>query len=130
MKYGDVAPLTSTLLFPKGGASANGFAGAPPNGRDTAHLRVASSQHKRVDPNAPVRLSLKLDRARHQHLKLAAAKLGMNHRDLLAQALDYYLRSVVPTLVSTSCACLAQVDIPQATAAILGSSGLSNPESA
>jgi len=129
MRYGDIAPLTSTLLFPKGSASTTGFAGGPHKGRDSMPLRVASSRPTQTDPNAPIRLSLKLDRARHQHLKLAAARLGMSHRDLLAQALDHYLRTVVPTLVPTSCACLAQLDVVQATAAILSRSGPSNPES-
>jgi hypothetical protein len=129
MRYGDISPLTSTLLFPKGGASTTGFAGGPHKGRDSTPLRVASSRPTQTDPNAPIRLSLKLDRARHQHLKLAAARLGMSHRELLGQALDHYLRTVVPTLVPTSCACLAQVDVVQATAAILSSNGPSNAES-
>lgn len=44
----------------------------------------------------PSRLTMRLDRDRHQRLKLTAAHLDMSLQDLLATAVDTYLNAVGP----------------------------------
>ena len=98
------AVLTSRLLSRKGGAS--GFARG---NREDGIIEFAEKRKRRSPPAASVRLSFKLDRARHQSLRIAAAKLGCGNSELIAAALDRYLRTAIPSAVSESCACLAQV---------------------
>ena len=112
MSAGEPAVLTGRLLFRKGGASPAGFA---PTSRQAAEDGVIDFARKRrtpADPAAAVRLSFKLDRARHQSLRIAAAKLGLGNGALLTAALDHYLRTAVPTALADSCACLERVFAP------------------
>jgi hypothetical protein len=90
MKNSQAAGLTDTLLFRKGGATPT----------------IARRRPARSNPDGSARVSVKLDRTRLQHLKLAAAKLSISNQDLLASALDHYLRSVVPAQIADSCRCL------------------------
>jgi hypothetical protein len=53
-----------------------------------------------------VRQSVVLDRERHHRLKLAATKLGSSARQLMVEALDHYLATVVPARVGSACHCL------------------------
>ena len=113
MKNGHAAALTGTLLFRKGSATpADFFAGQSDTslGRSIA---IAPRLPKQLDPNAPVRVSVKLDRARRQHLQLAAAKLGISNRELLIAALDHYLRSEVPAQIAEPCSCLKTPTRPE-----------------
>jgi hypothetical protein len=103
MKNGHVALLSSTLLFRKGSATPADFLNGHAGGSLGSTIDLAP---KRPDPNAPVRVSVKLDRARRQHLQLAAAKLGVSNQALLLAALDHYLRSEVPARIAEPCACL------------------------
>jgi len=109
MKNGHISSLTSTLLFRKGSATPtdfvnghNGHAG----GSLGSTISLAPRPPNQPDPNAPVRVSVKLDRARQQHLRLAAAKLGISNQELLIAALDQYLRNDVPARIAEPCACL------------------------
>ena len=103
MSTGEAAVLTGRLLFRKGGASAY----APAN-REDGIIEFAEKRKGSSSPPASLRLSFKLDRARHQSLRIAAAKLGLSNGALITAALDHYLRTAVPSAVSESCACLAQ----------------------
>jgi len=103
MKNGHAAALTGTLLFRKGSAAPTDLFASHAPASLTGSIRIAPRQ---PDPDAPVRVSVKLDRARRQHLQLAAAKLGISNQELLVAALDHYLRSEVPARIADPCCCL------------------------
>ena len=114
MKNLHAAALSGALLFRKGSATPAEFI----NGHAMASLGGAINltpprPHREPDPNAPVRVSVKLDRARRQHLQLAAAKLGVSNQDLLLAALDHYLRSEVPAQIAEPCPCLKAAARPE-----------------
>lgn len=106
MKNGHAATLTGTLLFRKGNATSTEFLAGHSDDRLGRSVGVEPRHRRPPDPNAPVRVSAKLDRARRQHLQLAAAKLGISTQEFLVRALDHYLRSEVPTQIADSCCCL------------------------
>jgi len=60
------------------------------------------------EPRTPkgVRKTVLLDRDRHFRLNLAAAKLQSSTRQLMVDALDHYLATVVPARVGSACVCL------------------------
>ena len=105
MKHSHAAPLTGTLLFRKGGPGPADIL-VSHSGGSIGGFGGASMRPSRRDPNAPVRVSVQLDRARRQHLQLAAAKLGISNRELLISALDHYLRNEVPAQIADPCSCL------------------------
>jgi hypothetical protein len=108
MKNGPFAALTGTLLFRKGSAMPTDFISGH-NGHSEGSLGSTinlAPRPRQPDPNAPVRVSVKLDRARRQHLQLAAAKLEISNQELLLAALDQYLRNDVPARLVEPCACL------------------------
>ena len=100
------AALASTLLFRKGGAAPADFHAASSDGSPARSIDLAPKRPRERDPNAQVRVSVKLDRARRQHLQLAAARLGISNQELLTSALDHYLRSEVPAQIAEPCSCL------------------------
>jgi hypothetical protein len=106
MKNSHAAALTGTLLFRKGSATPTDFLAGNSEVSHMRSIEIAPKRPRQTDPNAPVRVSVKLDRARRQHLRLAAAKLGISSQDLLTSALDHYLRSEVPAQIVEPCACL------------------------
>ena len=106
MKNSHAAALTGTLLFRKGSAAPTGFLAGNSEGFLMRSIEIAPKRPRQRDPNAPVRVSVKLDRARRQHLQLAAAKLGISNQELLTSAIDHYLRSEVPAQIAEPCACL------------------------
>ncbi len=106
MKNSHAAVLSGSLLFRKGSATPMDFLSGHAGGSLGATIGLANKPLKRLDPNAPVRVSLKLDRARRQHLRLAAVKLGVTNQDLLLSALDHYLRSEIPAQIAEPCPCL------------------------
>jgi len=113
MRNSHAATLTSALLFRKGSATPTDFlvghiANSPGSG-----IGLASRSLGHPDPNAPVRVSVKLDRARRQHLQLAAAKLGVSNQQLLLAALDQYLRIDVPAQIAEPCPCLKSSARPE-----------------
>jgi hypothetical protein len=113
MKRGHAAALTSTLLFRKGGASSGDFFATRASGLLANSFRLAPDRPYNFDPGAPVRVSVKLDRSRRQHLRLAAAKLGLSNQELLASAVDHYLRRVVPAQIADPCCCLKTPASPE-----------------
>jgi len=115
MSTGEAAVLTGRLLFRKGGASATGFAPANRVLREDGVIDFAEKRKTPAPPSAALRLSFKLDRARHQSLRIAAAKLGLNNGAIMTAALDHYLRTALPSAISESCACLAQAFAPTAS---------------
>lgn len=112
MSSGEAAVLTGRLLFRKGGASAAGFEPANLGAAEDGVIDFARKRRTPANPAAAVRLSFKLDRARHQSLRIAAAKLGIGNGALLTAALDHYLRTAVPTALADSCACLERAFVP------------------
>ena len=106
MKNSPAAVLSGSLLFRKGSATPMDFLSGHAGESLGATIGLANKPLKRLDPNAPVRVSLKLDRARRQHLRLAAVKLGVTNQDLLLSALDHYLRSEIPAQIAEPCPCL------------------------
>ena len=119
MSSGEAAVLSARLLFRKGGASAAAF--SPPSREMDAPgiIEFAEKRKPPTEPSPTLRLSFKIDRARHQSLRIAAAKLGLSNGALITEALDHYLRSAVPSTVLQSCACIAEAfgtaaDVPPA----------------
>jgi hypothetical protein len=112
MKNGHIAALSGALLFRKGSATPAEFVNGNVAGGNTINL-APPRPRREPDPNAPVRVSVKLDRARRQHLQLAAAKLGVSNQDLLLAALDHYLRSEVPAQIAEPCPCLKSAARPE-----------------
>jgi hypothetical protein len=106
MKYGHTAGLTGTLLFRKGSATPNGSLAGHSDDLLGRSIGLKPKPPRQSDPNAPVRISVKVDRARRQHLQLAAAKLGISTQELLTSALDHYLRSEIPAQIADPCCCL------------------------
>jgi hypothetical protein len=90
------------------------IAAAPTLLRRDSVLYGASRHQERA-----VRQSVPLDRDRHLRLKLAATKLQSSARQLMVDALDHYLATVVPARLSGECPCL------QPVAATRGGSGCS-----
>jgi hypothetical protein len=117
MKNGHAAALTGTLLFRKGSATPadllNGHVNGHAGGSLGSTINLAPRPPRQSDPNAPVRVSVKLDRARRQHLQLAAAKLGISNQELLIAALDQYLRNDVPARLAQPCPCLQTAARPE-----------------
>jgi len=101
------APLTSALLSHKGGASTLGFfpAGHGMIG-DVMSAHPLATRPSGPSPSPSVRQSIVLDRDRHNRLKLAATKLGSSARQLMVNALDHYLATVVPARLGADCRCL------------------------
>ncbi|HTS90503.1 MAG TPA: hypothetical protein VMG55_00760 [Stellaceae bacterium] len=119
MSSGEAAVLTGRLLFRKGGASAAGFSPPTRIGDGSGVIEFAEKRKTPSEPAPTLRLSFKIDRARHQSLRIAAAKLGLTNSALITEALDHYLRSALPSAVLQSCACIAEafgstVDVPPA----------------
>ena len=106
MKYGHTTTLSSTLLFRKGGATPVEFLTSQFPASFECLSGLGSKHPRQPDPNAPVRISLKIDRVRRQHLQLAAARLDISSQELLVNALDHYLRSEVPAQIAGTCCCL------------------------
>lgn len=113
MKNLHAAELTGTLLFRKGSATPADLLNGHAGGSLGSTISLAPRPPRQPDPNAPVRVSVKLDRARRQHLQLAAAKLGISNQELLIAALDQYLRTDVPTRLAQPCPCLQTAARPE-----------------
>ena len=113
MKNGQTATLTGALLFRKGSATPAAFLSGHSGAFLGGSFSPTPKTRRERDPNAPVRVSLKLDRARRQHLQLAAAKLGRSNQELLLAALDHYLRSELPAQMAEPCACLKPAVRPE-----------------
>jgi hypothetical protein len=113
MKNAHAAALTGTLLFRKGNASPADFLVGRSDASLMSAVPLAPRRPREPDPNAPVRVSVKLDRARRQHLQLAAAKLGISNQELLLNALDHYLRREIPAQIAEPCPCLKQPARPE-----------------
>ena len=113
MKNGHAATLSSALLFRKGSATPADFVNGHSGRSIASTIDLVPKPRRQPDPNAPVRVSVQLDRARRQHLQLAAAKLGVSNQQLLLEALDHYLRSEVPARVAEPCACLKGSGTPE-----------------
>jgi hypothetical protein len=106
MKYGHTAALTGTLLFRKGGATPNESLASHSDDLLGRSIGLKPKPPRQPDPNAPVRISVRLDRARRQHLQLAAVKLGISTQELLISAVDHYLRTEIPAQIADPCCCL------------------------
>lgn len=94
-----IATLSSNLLARKGAAQPSPAAAQTPN---LTPVRGAPQTHERAG-GARVRISLRLDPARHRRLRLAAVHLDRPLQDLLVAAIDQYLDQL-----DLSCACVKQ----------------------
>jgi hypothetical protein len=113
MKNSRAAALTGTLLFHKRGATPIDFLTGHSDHSLRRSIGVKPKHSRQRDPNAPVRMCAKLDRLRHQHLRLAAIKLGISNQELLISALDHYLRTEVPAQIADPCCCLQTPTRPE-----------------
>jgi hypothetical protein len=117
MKYAETASLSATLLFPKGSASVSGFVPSRPAKRmedgPREFVPLAQTPPRPRDPNAPVRVSMTMEPQRRNHFHLAAAKLGISPRELMAKALDHYLDSVLAAEWNGRCRCLESKGSPE-----------------
>ena len=106
------ASLTSGLLVAKGGAEPS-----------AKRAWLASDGKVEVLPRRPrrragggedgiTRMTLRVNTARYLRLRLAAAHLGRSHHALALAAIDHYIDSVLPLLLTGRCACLEQGRAP------------------
>jgi hypothetical protein len=101
------ASLTGALLSRKGGLSTLGLIAddfSVPEEPIVLPVAAVASREPRLPKG--VRKSVMLDRERHFRLNLAAAKLQSSTRQLMVDALDHYLATVVPARVGSACHCL------------------------
>lgn len=130
---GAPASLTAALLSRRGASAGFGFLGANrldldqpivipaaptllradaerrnlPHSDTVARTRLPAVASREVVPRErPLRQTVPLDRERHARLRLAAVKLQSSARQLMVDALDHYLATVVPARVSAECHCL------------------------
>ena len=124
------ASLSSSLLVRKGAAAPSSYA-APVNGTAaetappvatpprvpavTSRVLAAPAgpkprvpRQKLVDHNGRVRLSVRFDHDQHTRLQLASVHTKRSMRDLIATAVDTYLRQLSPNVANGDCACLAR----------------------
>lgn len=131
------ASLSSTLLVRKGAAAPSSYAapspaaldsvtamspirpimnGRHPHGSDTYTApQIAAPPPPRKQPrkqaldhNGRVRLSVRFDQDQHTKLQLASVHTKRSMRDLIATAVDSYLRQIAPNVRHGACACLAR----------------------
>jgi hypothetical protein len=111
------ATLTGTLLCSKGGAAPSafiprpGFLFAERNGPEQIALVQSSSPRQarpdsRATGDGKTKVSLRMSKARHRRLRVAAAHLGQSAQTLILEGLDYYIDHVLPTLIEGRCTCL------------------------
>jgi hypothetical protein len=120
------ASLTAGLLVAKGGASPSGEGGASETGT-VEFLPKERRTGSGGGEDGMTRVSLRMATARHLRLRLAAAHLGRSNHALMLAAIDHYIDTVLPLLVSGRCACLEQGRAPAGDCAALGF-GRAHPE--
>ncbi len=126
------ASLSSSLLVRKGAAGPSGYAAPPANShlnghaaptatvkplapvqsgrpQGTAPAKPPRAQRKQtLDHNGRVRLSVRFDQDQHTRLQLASVHTKRTMRDLIADAVDNYLKQIAPNVRHGACACLAR----------------------
>ncbi len=114
------ASLSGSLLVRKGAAgpsgyahSINGGASATPvqtilTGRPQGAAPPPALRKQTLDHNGRVRLSVRFDQDQHTRLQLASVHTKRSMRDLIASAVDHYLRQIAPNVRHGACACLAR----------------------
>jgi hypothetical protein len=122
MNASAAASLTAALLVPKGNAHPNRGIAQPIRERVGIAVRDGNlfrSEAARL-PQPPFvpqkalasgdykRISLRLTEQQRQRLRLASAHLSKSAQAILFDALDHYLKHVVPELLSNPCPCLAK----------------------
>lgn len=121
------APLTAGLLVAKGSASPSGDASAPESGTVEFLPKENRARAAAAGEAGLTRVSLRMPTARHLRLRLAAAHLGRSNHALMLAAIDHYIDTVLPLLVSGRCACVEQGRAPAGDCAALGF-GRAHPE--
>jgi hypothetical protein len=109
-----IASLTSALLVVKEFAAPT----ATSLGANVQFLRK-SPRHRLAGDEGVIRVSLRMNTARHMRLKLAAAQLGSSNHALLLQAIDHYLDNVLPMVMLDPNPAIAQARAPGETCAVL-----------
>jgi len=115
------ASLTSTLLARKGTAAPshlravetvpppepgdNVSRGGPASGPQMGVVAGGRSREPHPDASGRIKLSLRLDQARHRRLRLAGAHTGRHLQDILVEAVDRYLDEMGPALTTEGCSC-------------------------
>jgi hypothetical protein len=109
-----IASLTSALLVVKEFA-------APTATSLVANVQFLhkSPRHRLAGDEGVIRVSLRMNTARHMRLKLAAAQLGSSNHALLLQAIDHYLDNVLPMVMLDPNPAIAQARAPGETCAVL-----------
>jgi hypothetical protein len=121
------AALTAGLLVAKGGASPSGESHAPEGGTVAFLPKDRQARSGGGGEDGMTRVSLRMPTARHLRLRLAAAHLGRSNHALMLAAIDHYIDTVLPLVVSGRCACLEQGRAPAGDCAALGF-GRAHPE--
>ncbi len=111
------ASLSGSLLVRKGAAAPSGYAPLVSSVAVVEPVRPAIPQiaqrdrtprKQTLDRNGRVRLSVRFDQDQHTRLQLASVHTKRTMRDLIAAAVDNYLRQIAPQVRHGACACLAR----------------------
>jgi hypothetical protein len=113
------ASLTASLLVAKGAATPTRTRRPLDIGGTIERLDRPRREHGEGG-DGTIRVTLRMNRARHLRLRLAAAHLGRSNQALMLAAVDYYIDNLLPLLMAGHCACLEQGHMPAGGCAALG----------
>jgi hypothetical protein len=128
-----MASLTGSLLVSKGDAAPSESVGydaieeqlaeeqetAEPAELDNVETLPMRHHQQRPDEGY-VRVSLRINAARHLRLRLASAHLGVSNHGIMVAAIDHYIDNVLPKLLAGRCACLEKGEVNASNCAALG----------
>jgi hypothetical protein len=111
------ASLSAALLTTKGNAQPSRGLAEPMSGRPVLGAFDALEPSPLVRPIVPIhapaanamrpsRITLRVDEQLRLRLRLASAHLGQSRQTILLDALDHYLRKVLPGYLHERCPCL------------------------
>ena len=79
-----------------------------PKPANTENKKPVGLRKQTLDHNGRVRLSVRFDQDQHTRLQLASVHTKRTMRDLIADAVDHYLKQIAPNVRHGACACLAR----------------------
>jgi hypothetical protein len=115
------ASLTASLLGAKSVPDTPNSEPRAASGGNIALMPKPKRARDGRDQDGVTRVSLRIPSARQLRLRLAAAHLGRSQHGLMLAAIDHYIDTVLPLLLSGHCACIEQGRSPDGSCAVLGS---------
>ena len=120
------ASLTASLLVSKGTATPSAQR-APLDMGSNVQLLPKGEARPLPREDGRVRVTLRMNAARHLRLRLAAAHLGRSNQALMLAAVDHYIDNILPPLMAGHCVCVDEGRMPAGSCAALGF-GRSHPD--